>query len=220
MTRRPNARPYDPAEGERRKAEERAASDKARAELDNRVDVIRGAQAQPGETRISRTADSPHRRLDVFALMLERKAITGDHERAVRRLQNDIAKARPLLGTSQLGERVEGAAAPEERAWRAAQQAIARVEALDQAAKALKAVGGTDGLLMVALVVPLANAALTRWRATVERITGETNDHAQGARIRSACQRLTEYYLDLDNAPRRSATVFIGEMISRAEEAA
>ena len=222
MTKRP--KPFDPAdrdrERERRKAEERAASEKAEADRANRIDVIHAVRAQPGETRVSATPDAPHRRLDVFALMLERKAITGDHERAVRRLQNDIAMARPLLGTPQIGDRVQGTLQPEEAAARHFERAKDRVEAMDRAAAALAALGGMDGVLMVALVVPLASAALTRWRDTVERITGESHDHAQGARMRSACQRLMEYYLDLDNTPRRSSTVFIGEMISRAERAA
>jgi hypothetical protein len=225
-------KPFDPAERERqraleaasresKKAQEAADAERLAAERANRIDVIHMIQDQPGETRISATSDAPHRRLDVFSLMRERKAITGDHELAVRRLQDDIAQARPILGISQIGDRVQSTLQPEESASQAFRRAKARVEAMDKAAKALAAVGDSDGLLMTALVVPLASGALTRWRYTVERITGETNDHAQGARIRSACQRLMEHYRALDNAPRRSSvTVYLGEMISRAEEAA
>jgi hypothetical protein len=215
MAKRNRQRPTPPRSivDEIEKAQRDAANEDRRA-------IVVTIEAQPGETRRAEGPNRPHRRLDVFALMLERKSITGDHERAVRRFQNDVAEFRPLLGSGSMSERVQRVREAEEIHALAYKGAKKRVEAMDRVAAVLAAMGRTEGVLLTALVFPLAAAAPMRWRATVERITGEKHDVGQAARIRAMCQRLGDYYIDLDNAPRRaSSTNFIGDMICRAEAA-
>lgn len=43
-------------------------------------------------------------------------------------------------------------------------------------------------------------ALLTRWRPVVQRITGEVNPQAQGARVRAACESLVWVRREIDNA--------------------
>lgn len=58
--------------------------------------------------------------------------------------------------------------------------------------------------LLSTLLAPDA-ALITRWRPAVQAITGEANPHAQGSRVRSACEGLRFVREEIESRPRLAA---------------
>lgn len=147
-------------------------------------------------------------RLDVFSLLHSRKgaegkpALTDQQLQAARRLENLIAIAygheRPEISM----DRVDKA-----QATASEQITQAMIDASGLLKLVLGKCGRRDAELLCALMSG-ANARLgSGWRQTVERVTGEANDKAQAAVVRSACENLGLAWRDIDYAAReRKAT--------------
>jgi hypothetical protein len=129
-------------------------------------------------------------RLDVFELLLQRKAITTEQHGAVRRLEHDIAlslgEERPeasldRVDTTSLGQNINGT----------------MIDAGGRVKVILANCGPVSAQLLDALLKP-QEAIFTRWRVTVERVTRETRAEAQTAAIRAACSNLAEAYRQHD----------------------
>jgi hypothetical protein len=52
-----------------------------------------------------------------------------------------------------------------------------------------------DKLVLSSLIAPQIDA---NWRASIQRLTGETNPHAQGAVVRGACLNLRDAYASME----------------------
>ena len=125
-------------------------------------------------------------RVDVFSLLHERKALTDPQLIAVRRLEVLIGTASGHERPEQ-GERVDSSSegAPGQNVTQTMIDAHADLRAI------MREVGITNGKLLNALLAPVDGpAALTRWRDTVFSVTAETNDKAQAAMVRTACENL------------------------------
>lgn len=142
-------------------------------------------------------------RLDVFSLLHSRKgaegkpALTDQQLQAARRLENLIAIAygheRPEISM----DRVDKA-----QATASEQITQAMIDASGLLKLVLGKCGRRDAELLCALMSG-ANARLgSGWRQTVERVTGEANDKAQAAVVRSACENLGLAWRDIDYAAR------------------
>jgi len=147
-------------------------------------------------------------RLDVFSLLHSRKgpqedgkpgkaALTDQQLRAARRLENLIAIAygheRPELTM----DRVDKATATASE-----QITQAMIDASRLLQIVLSKCGRRDAELLCALMSG-TNARLgSGWRDTVQRVTGEVNDKAQAAVVRSACENLGLAWRELDYAAR------------------
>lgn len=142
-------------------------------------------------------------RLDVFSLLHSRKgaegkpALTDQQLQAARRLENLIAIAygheRPEISM----DRVDKA-----QATASEQITQAMIDASGLLKLVLGKCGRRDAELLCALMSG-ANARLgSGWRQTVERVTGEANDKAQAAVVRSACENLGLAWREIDYAAR------------------
>jgi len=133
-------------------------------------------------------------RIDVFALLLSRSALTQAHHDAARRLESDIAAWKGVDRATGSLERVQ-CAAPQGLVTDRMLDAGARVQAV------MGRIGARDVSLLMGLLLPqFAGQTLTRWRETVERITGETRDECQAGAIRGACDNLARGYVAIDYA--------------------
>jgi hypothetical protein len=142
-------------------------------------------------------------RLDVFSLLHSRKgaegkaALTDQQLQAARRLENLIAIAygheRPEISM----DRVDKATAT------ASEQIT---QAMIDASGLLKIVlgkcGRRDAELLCALMSGTSARLGSGWRQTVQRVTGEVNDKAQAAVVRSACENLGLAWQAIDYAAR------------------
>jgi hypothetical protein len=191
------ARPADPMEIARRRAEARALErDPATWGLDAGIlartvneDVVTRTDAAGKVVRA--------RRQDVFELMSARGRISPAALTAVRRLQDDIACLhRTALGGVDYTPRVDRSIDPQGFSD-ARRRAGERLEA------ALGLAGAASARLLAALCEPdviLGRAA--DWRAVVARETGETLADAQGAILRMACENLAGAYGVIDRRRR------------------
>ena len=142
-------------------------------------------------------------RLDVFSLLHSRKgaegkpALTDQQLQAARRLENLIAIAygheRPEISMDRV-----------DKAQATASEQI--TQAMIDASGLLKLVLGKCGRRDAELLCALMSGAGARlgsgWRQTVERVTGEANDKAQAAVVRSACENLGLAWREIDYAAR------------------
>ena len=137
------------------------------------------------------TVDEQHRiinarRLDVFALLHERKAMTDPQLIAVRRLEVLIGVAYGHEKPDQ-GERVDTSSqgAPGQNVSQT------MIDAHAEMREVMGEVGITNARLLNALLAPTEGpAALTRWRKTVSDVTREGRPEVQSAMIRTACENL------------------------------
>jgi len=143
------------------------------------------------------------RRLDVFALLHERKG-AGDKIRgindqqfyAIRRFEGLIALAngweRPEQGFDRVDRTVEGA--PGQNITQS------MIDASEELEFVIGKVGMVGAKVLMALVGPDAKGAalLTRWRETMERVTGEPDSRVQAALIRWVCESLVSAWKALD----------------------
>ena len=190
MTRTPRRKKPDTAEHLAERAERKAQVNALRA---SGVRVVHDS-----EYRII----AAHR-LDVFSLLHSRKgaegkaALTDQQLQAARRLEILIAIAygheRPELTM----DRVDKATAT------ASEQIT---QAMIDASGLLKIVlgkcGRRDAELLCALMSGTSARLGSGWRQTVQRVTGEVNDKAQAAVVRSACENLGLAWQAIDYAAR------------------
>ena len=170
-------KPSSPAEIAARRAQ-RLAMDQEAARLEAQGDVV--------VRRDERTKEITNaRRLDVFALLVSRKALDTeahdafrDHEEAVH-----IAAgwATPERRPDHIRASTEGA--PGQNISQGMIDASRMVKAT------LDRLSPPEAALLEALMA-LGAANLTQWRHTVQRVTGENNDHGQASRIRALGQNL------------------------------
>ena len=136
-------------------------------------------------------------RLDVFALLHSRKSLTQTQLDAVRRLEEKQAIAngheRPEQSFDRVDKSSEGA--PGQNITQAMIDAQADLRTI------YLTTGGKSSELLIALTQP-QEAILTRWRETVQRITGEHDERAQGAMIRAACENLAAAWQGFDYRAR------------------
>lgn len=139
------------------------------------------------------------RRLDVFALLHERKALTDPQLYAVRRLEVQIGTAHGHERPEQTMDRVDAstAGAPGQNITQAMIDAMSDLRAI------MGSVGPLNARLLNALLAPEGNAGLlTRWRKTVADVTREERPEVQAAMIRTACENLALAWQAFDNRPR------------------
>lgn len=174
MPRKKKARPFDPAAAERHKVEREADREMATA-----------IKAQPS-TAINK---DPHTgrltgawRLNCFNTLL---AQNSPERSAVDWLDDLIRTAAGENGHERRPDfiRASNDGAPGQNVSAAM---IAAGEVLQAVQEAM---APAQVRMLFELLKPDADL-LTRWRAVVERCTGETHDHAQGAAVRSACTAL------------------------------
>jgi hypothetical protein len=162
---------------------EQAVERAARAERKAEVDALRARG-------LTVTCDAGYniivtQRLDVFALLHSRKSLTDTQLYAVRRLEQYQAIAngheRPEQSFDRVDKSSEGA--PGQNV----------TQAMIDAHRDLRAIYLTTGAksseLLIALTQP-QEGILTRWRDTVQHVTGEHDERVQGAMIRAACENL------------------------------
>jgi hypothetical protein len=207
------SRSYDPARAERERQArlERARLDKAvraaeteRAEaLDPaRWGVAAAALALPAHAEVEARRDGRGRiahahRTDVFERLHARGGLSDTELAAARRLARDMALRAGLLRPPSDLVKVDAQARTEGATQR-------MLEAGRRVDTALAAAGPGSARLLRAVVEPAATTASAGedWRAAVARETGETNPHAQAARLRAACENLALAYLALDRGRR------------------
>lgn len=174
MAKKPKNQPYDPAKAERIRQEREA----------NRREIDR-LKAQDGVTvntdeRTGRLVGA--RRLDCFALLLRGRE--EDHG-AVTWLDTLLRTASgentPERQPDYIRASCEGA--PGQNVT------DAMIDAGEMLVVVAEALAPRDARMLFGLLQPDASL-MTRWRPLVERCTGETNAHAQGAAVRSACASL------------------------------
>jgi hypothetical protein len=178
---KPRSRPTHPVEVKARLAELREGRSEAER-LSHQSDV-----------RVTRNANGTlagAKRLDVFDLLLSRDALSQRAHDAVRRLEELAATASGALKAEASYDRVDTTTIGQNIT-------DAMIDASMDVAKVLEKTGVRSSALLVALLEPSA-ALLSRWRDTVERLTGERNDRAQAACVRYASEDLAEAFNKLD----------------------
>ena len=140
------------------------------------------------------------RRLDVFALLHERKALTDPQLVAIRRLETTIGVMMGHERPEQSLDRVDSSTsgAPGQNVSQAMIDASAIVR------EVMATIGPVHAKLIDALLSG-HGAALTRWRATVAAVTDETRSEVQSAMIRQACKNLTAAWQAFDYRARERA---------------
>lgn len=178
MARKPKAKPKTPeqiaAEKLAGRMQDFAAVGMApeAAALDTNADVeIRRAGRKNVETA---------RRADAFDALKEGMA-PGCYD-AARRLERDILLSRREGDAAPPGQRVDATTPDREFAY---------LMAADRVETVMRLMSIRDALILRSLIAPKIDAT---WRATVERLTQETNPHAQGAVVRGACLNLRDAY--------------------------
>lgn len=137
-------------------------------------------------------------RLDVFSLLHSRKALTDTQLYAVRRLEEKHAVAHGHLRPEQTLDRVQSTCegAPGQNVTQSMIDAHRELVAL------YRETGHKNAILLNALIAGDGSKSMTRWRDTVQRVTGETNDRSQNAVIRLACDNLALAWQALDYRAR------------------
>jgi hypothetical protein len=204
------SRSYDPARAERERQArlERARLDKAvRAAETERAEGRAppprgGGAAAPAHAEVEARRDGRGRiahahRTDVFERLHARGGLSDTELAAARRLARDMALRAGLLRPPSDLVKVDAQARTEGATQR-------MLEAGRRVDTALAAAGPGSARLLRAVVEPAATTASAGedWRAAVARETGETNPHAQAARLRAACENLALAYLALDRGRR------------------
>ena len=136
-------------------------------------------------------------RLDVFDLLMSRKSLTQPQVDAVRRLEQKQALAygheRPEQSFDRVDKSSEGA--PGQNVTQA------MIDAQRDLSIIYVTTGGKSSELLIALTQP-QEAILTRWRPTVQRVTGEHDERVQAAMIRAACENLALAWQSFDYRAR------------------
>lgn len=142
-------------------------------------------------------ADQAHRiiraqRLDVFALLHSRGQLNQGELNAVRRLEEDMAVAGGHLRPEQSYDRVDRSTdgAPGQNVTQT------MIDASGAVKEVLAMCGPIHGALLSALVE--GGSLITRWRATVRRVTGEESDRAGALLVRQAARTLEQVYHERD----------------------
>lgn len=137
-------------------------------------------------------------RLDVFALLHSRKALTDVQLYAVRRLEEKHAIAHGHLKPEQSLDRVQSSCegAPGQNVTQS------MLDAHEELVTLYRETGHKNALLLNALIGGDDAAVLTRWRDTVQRVTGETGEGTHAALIRLACDNLAMAWQALDYRAR------------------
>lgn len=174
---------------------EQAIERAARAERKAEVDALRARG-------LTVTCDAAYniivtQRLDVFALLHSRKSLTQAQLDAVRRLEEKQAIANGHERPEQSFDRVDKSSdgAPGQNITQSMIDAQADLRTI------YLTTGGKSSELLIALTQP-QEGILTRWRETVQRITGEHDERAQGAMIRAACENLASAWQGFDYRAR------------------
>jgi hypothetical protein len=192
MTRKRRNKPSSPAEIAARRAE-RLAMDAEAARLESQPDVQ--------VTRDPRTREITNaRRVDVFALLLSRKALAQEAHDAFRDHEETVhiaaGWATPERRPDHIRASTEGA--PGQNVSQGMIEASRMVEAtLDRLSP--READLLNGLMR------LGASAMTQWRHTVQTITGENNDHGQASRIRALGENLAYARRDAMKALVRAA---------------
>lgn len=182
---KPRPRPTNPIDAKarlRELAEGRAEAERLSQQTDVRV------------TRNTNGTLAGAKRLDVFDLLLSRDALSQQAHDAVRRLEELAATASGALKAEASYDRVDTTTIGQNIT-------DAMIDASMDLAKVLEKTGVRSSALLIALLEPSA-ALLSRWRDTVERLTGERNDRAQAACVRYASEDLAEAWRLVDYAKR------------------
>lgn len=133
------------------------------------------------------------RRMDVFALLHERKSLDQPSYEAVRRLERDMDAADGGASGPNM-DRVDcdtGAGSIDRSI-----AARARVQ------RVLVMVRPGSRAILEALLGPQFAGILTRWRDTVEILTGQTREEVQTDRVKQAAENLAEAYQSIDYQTR------------------
>jgi hypothetical protein len=148
------------------------------------------------------------KRSDPFDLLHAAGGLTDQQHAAARRLYRDwCLRAGVRDSDRQVLERIDGG-----RRDPSAMVTDAIVDAGKRIASAFKGdarlgipgVGPANAKLLEALISPMVDEGLIiAWRGTVQRVTGETERHAQGAVVRQACENLVQHHEAYDAAHRR-----------------
>lgn len=138
------------------------------------------------------------RRSDAFGLLFQAGGLTGEQHAASQRYFRDWAlRAGVREGSPADAGKVDHCASAE----LVTQGMIDAGGRIDEAHSFL---GRADVALLRALVEPLTMRGEIRvWRELVRAVTGEAERHAQGARVRSACDNLAGAYDEVDRRKRR-----------------
>ncbi len=193
MPRRRHASPTDPmkamiASAEQRARERQAANDPANWGVEPTLKKLPTSRAVK-VTRGPRARILAAHRQDAFDALHARGGLTDGQHQAARRLIRDWADR---LGVGGAGEELGQAPGPDADPELAIDKMIKagrRVEA------ALRGVGPASAELLAALIEPIVlQGVLTWWRGKVQRVTGEEDPTAQGARVREACENLRRVY--------------------------
>lgn len=200
--------PSDPAsialQAAIRRAEERAAA-KNPAQwgiaADNVVslETARDIALRKDPNRRGRIAHA--HRADAFDSLHRAKGLNDVQHQASRRYMGDwMARA----GIKTHGEEDPGVPIDGGRSDPSAGITMAMIGAGVRIDRAHALIGRGDAILLQGLVEPLiVQGELLEWREAVERLTGETGRHAQGARVRAACENLRWAYETMDEERRR-----------------
>jgi len=134
------------------------------------------------------------RRGDVFDRLLNDQQL-----RAVRKLEADIAEQ--MGQTWRPGQRVTVDSCQYPPGQNVSQQ---QIDAGRRVQTAIRDTGARCGWLLQSLIVGIAGRERSDWRGIVHYITGETNEQAQGARVRAAADNLSAAYGVAEKAPLRA----------------
>ena len=137
------------------------------------------------------------RRLDVFALLHERKALTDPQFVAVRRFETLVAVSMGHERAELTMDRVQ--ASTEGAPGQSVTQAM--IDAAKLVTAVLNDIGPVNARLMNALTTE-RDASLNKWRETVERVTREARSEVQAAMIRQACENLALAFQGIDYQAR------------------
>lgn len=164
----------------------RAEASRLKAQPDVRVVTDSGGRLQAAQ------------RLDVFAMLHQRRSLTDAQEAAVRRLESDMHIAAGAEGDLEIKEYVQGSGC--------AQLVTQRmIDAQGRVVDVCRRLRPWENQLLVIMLSPRdPRSALTRWRQTVERLTGAANPSKQAERVVVACEALTDAYAAIDYQPGRA----------------
>lgn len=197
----------------------RAAEDRARARLAEKDPRQWGIQAEilklPANDAV-RARQDPHRRgriaeaerLDAFDSLHRAGGLPdGEYQAAQRYFRLWAKRAGARMGptpSADLMTVIDGDGGLDGGMTMARIAAGARIERVHGE------IGAADARLLEALVRPLAHGIETiDWRTVVAAVTGEREKHAQGARVRAACENLRLGFEAIDQGkgkpPRTSA---------------
>jgi hypothetical protein len=154
-------------------------------------------------------------RSDPFDLLHAAGGLTDQQHAAARRLFRDwCLRAGVRDKDRQVLERIDGG-----RRDPSAMVTDAMVDAGRRIACAMKGdtarsicgIGPVNAKLLEALISPMVDEGrIIAWRGVVQRVTGETERHAQGAVVRQACENLAQHHEDYDAFHRRARTAAPG----------